>query len=121
MRSGGWRFCREPSGFDLAYKNGMTSTFATQFISGSPKAMCEHREEKVSCKRLMGNKKGLQRKEKYKRVFRGSIKIDREDKRGIVPACLLREKRNGLKQVVPVQPAKRIGGLLPVPVRNGLP
>ena len=65
MRSGGWRFCREPSGFDLAYKNGMTSTFATQFISGSPKAMCEHREEKVSCKRLMGDKKGLQRKEKY--------------------------------------------------------
>lgn len=30
-------------------------------------------------------------------------------------------KRNGLKLVVPVQPAKRIGGLLPVPVRNGLP
>ncbi|EEX46582.1 hypothetical protein BACFIN_05618 [Bacteroides finegoldii DSM 17565] len=29
----------------------MTSTFATQFISGSPKAMCEYREEKVSCKR----------------------------------------------------------------------
>ena len=95
MRSGGWRFCREPSGFDLAYKNGMTSTFATQFISGSPKAMCEHREEKVSCKRLMGDKKGLQRKEKYKRVFRGSIKIDHEDKRGIVPACLLREKGTG--------------------------
>lgn len=61
----------------------MTSTFATQFISGSPKAMCEHREEKVSCKRLMGDKKGLQRKEKYKRVFRGSIKIDREDKGGL--------------------------------------
>ena len=27
-------------------------------------------------------------------------------------------KRNGLKLVVPVQPAKRIGGLLPVPVSN---
>ncbi|EDU98853.1 hypothetical protein M076_2781 [Bacteroides fragilis str. 2-F-2  len=38
MRNGGWRFCREPLGFDLAYKKDMTSTFATQFISGSPKA-----------------------------------------------------------------------------------
>ena len=50
-QSGAWRFCREPSGRDLAYKKDMTSTFATQFISGSPKAMCEHREKKVSCKR----------------------------------------------------------------------
>ena len=74
MRNGGWRFCREPLGFDLAYKKDMTSTFATQFISGSPKAMCEHREEKVSCKRLMGDKKGLQRKEKYKTGIPGQYK-----------------------------------------------
>ena len=30
-------------------------------------------------------------------------------------------KRNGLKLAVPVQPAKHIGGLLSVLVRNGLP
>lgn len=88
----------------------MTSTFATQFISGSPKAMCEHREEKVSCKRLMGDKKGLQRKEKYKRVFRGSIKLIVRIK-GDCASMSIARKRNGLKLVVPVQPAKRIGGL----------
>ncbi|WP_278716567.1 MULTISPECIES: hypothetical protein [Bacteroides] len=32
-----WRFGREPSGYDLAYKNDMTYTFATQFSSGSQK------------------------------------------------------------------------------------
>ena len=70
----------------------------------------------------MGDKKGLQRKEKYKRVFRGQYKkFDREDKRGICASMSIARKRNGLKLVVPVQPAKRIGGLLPVPVRNGLP
>jgi hypothetical protein len=37
-QSGAWRFCREPSGCDLAYKKDMSSTFATQFISDSPKA-----------------------------------------------------------------------------------
>lgn len=37
LRSGVWRFCREPSGYDLAYKKDMTSTFATQFSSGRPK------------------------------------------------------------------------------------
>lgn len=37
LRSGVWRFCREPSGFDLAYKKDMTNTFATQFSSGRPK------------------------------------------------------------------------------------
>lgn len=99
----------------------MTSTFATQFISGSPKAMCEHREEKVSCKRLMGDKKGLQRKEKYKRVFRGSIRILIVRIKGDCAGVSAVRKRNGLKLAVPVQPAKCIKGLLPVPVRNGLP
>ncbi|MEF2753105.1 hypothetical protein, partial [Bacteroides sp.] len=37
LQSGAWRFCREPSGCDLEYKKAMTSTFATQFSSGSLK------------------------------------------------------------------------------------
>jgi len=36
LRSGAWRFCREPSGYDLAYKKDMACTFATQFSSGRP-------------------------------------------------------------------------------------
>lgn len=36
-QSGAWRFCREPSGRDLAYKKDMTDTFATQFSSDRPK------------------------------------------------------------------------------------
>ena len=37
LRSGAWRFCHEPSCYDLAYRKGMASTFATQFSSGRPK------------------------------------------------------------------------------------
>ena len=60
----GRRFVREPSVFDLAYKNDMTSTFATQFISGSPKATCEHKgKEGLLTKGSIAYIKGLQRKE----------------------------------------------------------
>lgn len=81
----------------------MTSTFATQFISGSPKAMCEHREKKVSCKRS----DSLYKRVAAKRNINGS------------PGCIMimrikrycagmsaERKRNGLKLAVPVQPAK---------------
>lgn len=37
LRSGVWRFCSEPSGYDLAYKKDITNTFATQFSSDGPK------------------------------------------------------------------------------------
>lgn len=37
LRSGAWRFYREPSGSDLAEKKDMTDTFATQFSSDRPK------------------------------------------------------------------------------------
>ena len=65
--------------------------------------------------------KGLQRKEKYKRVFRGSIRILIVRIKGDCAGVSAVRKRNGLKLAVPVQPAKCIKGLLPVPVRNGLP
>ena len=63
-QSGAWRFCREPSGRDLAYKKDMTDTFATQFISAARKRMYEYREEKISCKGLMVYKKGVAAKRK---------------------------------------------------------
>lgn len=37
LRSGVWKFYREPSGYGLAYKKDMTSTFATKLSSGRPK------------------------------------------------------------------------------------
>ena len=38
-QSGVWRFCCEPSGYDIAYKKDVTSTFATQFISAPRKCV----------------------------------------------------------------------------------
>ena len=81
--------------FDLAYKNDMTSTFATQFISGSPKATCEHREKKVSCKRFDSLYKRVAAKRKYKWASGLYKNFNYEDKKGIAPACLPREKETG--------------------------
>lgn len=92
MRSEGWRFCREPSVFDLAYKNDMTSTFATQFISGSPKATCEHREKKVSCKRFDSLYKRVAAKRKYKWASGLYKNFNYEDKK-VLRRHVCREKK----------------------------
>lgn len=48
LRSGAWRFCSEPSGYNLAYNKDMANTFATQFPSARPKV------EMRACGSLLG-------------------------------------------------------------------
>lgn len=55
--------------------------------------MCEHREEKVSCKRFDSLYKRVAAKRKYKWI--SGLYNDYEDKKDIAPACLPREKEAG--------------------------
>ena len=116
-----WRFCREPSGYDLAYKKDRTGTFATQFISGNPKAGMQIQGREGFLQRVMIHKKGCSQKRKHKWVFlkgryrAGSIYIKSAwrfgVKKGVASAGLSAIMQEcGLKPVFPSQPALLVNG-----------
>ena len=62
-----WRFCREPSGMTLHTRKTWQVPLRHNSYQAARKRIGELREEKVSCKRVMICKTGLQPKEKIQK------------------------------------------------------